>query len=64
MGPIERSAGGQLFTISTSRVISALTVDPAAGLPLAGGGPFVRAANGGFSSIYRALNTKWYRQFR
>jgi hypothetical protein len=53
----------QVFEISTTQTIDALTVTPAAGQTVLGGGPLLLAANGGAAWRYRASNTSWYRRY-
>lgn len=53
---------GQLFEISTSQAITALSVSPAAGQTV-NGGSLLLAANGGCGWRYRAANSTWYRRF-
>jgi hypothetical protein len=54
---------GDEFAILSSQTIAALTVNPAAGQSLKGGGPFTLAADGGVAWLYRAANTTWYRRY-
>lgn len=53
---------GQVFEISTSQAITALSVSPAAGQTV-NGGNLLLAANGGCGWRYRAANDTWYRRF-
>lgn len=53
-------ANGHLWEGSTSHAISALTVTAPGGASV-NGGSFLAPANSGFSWIYRAANTTWYR---
>lgn len=53
---------GQLFEISSSQAITALTVLPAAGQTV-NGGAMMLAANGGCGWRYLAANNTWYRRF-
>jgi hypothetical protein len=54
---------GQVFEVSSTQAITALTVSPAAGQTVNGGGPFLLAADGGCGWRYRAANNTWYRRF-
>lgn len=54
---------GDEFEVSTTQTVTALTINPAAGQSLKGGGPFMLAANGGVAWRYRAANTTWYRRY-
>lgn len=54
---------GQLFELSTSQAITALSVSPATGQTVNGAGPFLLAADGGCGWRYRAANNTWYRRF-
>ena len=54
---------GDEFEATTTETITALTVNPAAGQTLKGGGPFTLAANGGAAWRYRAANATWYRRY-
>lgn len=53
---------GQLFEISTTQTITALTVSPASGQSLRGGSTLL-AANGGIGWRYRSADATWYRRF-
>jgi len=53
---------GQLFEVSTTQAIGALTVSPAAGQTVIGGN-ILLAANGGAGWRYAAANGTWYRRF-
>ena len=52
---------GQIFGISTTKVIDALTVNAPVGQLLVGGGPFMLSADGGISFRYVAAQNTWYR---
>ena len=54
---------GQVFELSTTQDISALTVDGAAGDSVIGSSVGVLAQNGGASWRYRKSNTTWYRRY-
>lgn len=54
---------GDAFELSTTQTITALTITPAAGQTVKGGGPFLLAADGGVAWRYRAANTTWYRRY-
>jgi hypothetical protein len=56
------ASDGQLFEISTTQAISALTASPAAGQTVLGGALLLEA-NGGVGWRYRAANNTWYRRF-
>jgi hypothetical protein len=51
----------QIFGVSTTQDISALTGGPAAGQSVNGGAVGVLPADGGVAWRYRASNTTWYR---
>lgn len=53
---------GQLFEISSTHTITALTVSPAAGQTVSGGS-LMLTANGGAGWRYRVANNTWYRRF-
>lgn len=54
---------GDTFEASTTQTLTALTINPAAGQSVKGGGPFTLAANGGVGWRYRAANSTWYRRY-
>jgi len=53
---------GQVFELSTTQAITALSVSPAAGQSLIGGA-LLLAADGGVAWRFRAANNTWYRRF-
>ena len=53
---------GQVFELSTTQAITALTVDPAAGQSVIGGNVLL-TANGGISWRYRSADNTWYRRY-
>ena len=53
---------GQIFELSTTQAITALTVSPAAGQSV-NGGSLTLAAHGGAGWRFRAANNTWYRRF-
>ena len=54
---------GDAFEVATTQTITALTITPATGQSVMGGGPLTLAANGGVAWRYRAGNTTWYRRY-
>ncbi|HVB17248.1 MAG TPA: hypothetical protein VNF04_11975 [Stellaceae bacterium] len=54
---------GDVFEVATTQTITALTINPAAGQSVMGGGPLTLAADGGAAWRYRAANTTWYRRY-
>lgn len=54
---------GQVFEISTTQTITALTITPAFGQTVKGGGPMMLTANGGVSWRYRSADDTWYRRY-
>lgn len=55
----------QIFEVSTTQNIDALTMSPAATQAIAGtaAGPFVLAANGGASWRFRSADSTWYPRY-
>ena len=54
---------GDAFEVATTQQITALTINPAAGQSVMGGGPLTLAADGGVAWRYRGANTTWYRRY-
>lgn len=54
---------GQVFALSTTADITALSATAAGGITVLGGGPFTLAGNGGVAWRYRVANTSWYRVY-
>jgi hypothetical protein len=53
---------GQVFEMSTTQAVTALTISPAAGQSVIGGSLSL-AANAGASWRYRGANNTWYRRY-
>lgn len=55
------AADSQIFRITTTQPIDAVTVLPATAQSLFGGGPFAMSANGGVAWIFVRADLAWYR---